>query len=134
MSAHLEFTNPPAMGPPAAAYTHCVEVKSGRTVYFSGQVALDEDGELVGPGDMRAQTEQVMKNIKAGLEALGGDLSCIVKRNIYLADISRIQEVRDGAAGFATGGPPPASTAVEVSGLFRNEFLIEVDIVAVIPD
>jgi len=122
------------MGPPAAAYSHCVEVKSGRTVYFSGQVALNEGGELVGAGDMAAQTRQIMENVKAGLEALGGDLNCIVKRNIYLADMSRLPDVREGAAGYFSSENPPASTAVEVSKLFRDEYLIEIDFVAVIPE
>jgi reactive intermediate/imine deaminase len=133
MPEHLKFLNPEAMGPPAAAFSHVVVATGGRTVYLSGQVALDQNGELVGPGDMRAQTEQVMKNIKAGLEAVGGDMSHVVKRNLYITDISKIQEVRDGGAGFFDDNQPPASTAVEVSKLFKEEFLIEVDVVAVLP-
>lgn len=133
MSEHIKYHNPKEMGPPAASYSHVVEATGSRTIYLSGQVALDRNGELVGPGDMKAQTEQVMRNIKAGLEAVGADLSHIVKRNLYITDMSRIQEVRDGAADFFDAGHPPASTAVGVSRLFREEFLIEVDVVAVLP-
>ncbi len=133
MSHRLSFVNPSEMGPPAAAYSHVVEAVGGRTLYLSGQVALDERGELVGPGDLRAQTEQVMKNIQAGLRALGGEMRHVFKRTLYLTDIARLPEARAGAAGYFDEAHPPASTAVEVRRLFRDEFLIEVEVIAVVP-
>src|ERR687891_2943311 len=64
------FINPETMHHPAG-YTHVVEVTAGRPVYIAGQVALDPDGELVGPGDIRAQARQVFDNLQTALQAVG---------------------------------------------------------------
>jgi enamine deaminase RidA (YjgF/YER057c/UK114 family) len=64
------FINPEAMHRPTG-YTHVVEVTAGRPVYIAGQVALDPSGAIVGPGDIRTQTQQVFDNLQAGLQAVG---------------------------------------------------------------
>ncbi len=68
------FLNPLTM-PKSRGYTQIVDVTSGRTIYISGQVALDGGGNMVGAGDFRAQAQQVFENIKAALEAVGGTFS-----------------------------------------------------------
>jgi reactive intermediate/imine deaminase len=126
------FINPPTM-PKPVGYTHVVEVSSGKTVYISGQVALDASGNVVGQGGLRAQTRQVFANLKAGLAAVGADFTHVVKFTIFMLDASQIQIIREVRDQYVNLERPPASSAVEVRRLAREEFLIEVEAIAVIP-
>src|SRR6516165_2927191 len=94
--AQVKRTNPPTLSTPTG-YTHIVEVTGpNRTIYISGQIAFDKDGKIVGaPGDMKAQAEQVFKNLEAALAAEGAKFSDVVKMNSYITDMSKIQAVRD---------------------------------------
>jgi enamine deaminase RidA (YjgF/YER057c/UK114 family) len=135
MSQHTSstrFINPSTM-PQPAGYTHIVEVTGGRTIYISGQVALDFAGNVVGPGDLQAQTQQVFAHLQAALTAVDATFSHVVKLTFYLLDISQIQVVRDVRNSYINTQQPPASTAVEVRRLFRDGLLIEVEAIAVIP-
>jgi enamine deaminase RidA (YjgF/YER057c/UK114 family) len=126
------FANPETMHTPTG-YTHVVEVTAGRPLYISGQVALDRDGALVGPGDLAAQAGQVFDNLRAALAAAGASFDHVVKLNFYLVDIAQLAVVREVRDRYVNRARPPASTAVEISGLAREEFLIEVEAVAVLP-
>ncbi len=126
------FLNPATLAPPAG-YSHVAEAPAGRIVFLSGQVALDRSGNLVGPGDLAAQTRQVFENLKAGLEAAGTDFAHVLKLTYYLTDASRIGTVREVRDAFVDTRHPPASTAVEIRRLVREDFLIEVDAVASVP-
>ncbi len=128
----VRFINPSRL-PRPVGYSHVAEVSSGKIIYLSGQVALDQSGNLVGPNDLRAQAQQVFTNLKAALEAVGADFNCVVKLNYYLLDISHIQIVREVRDQFVNTQQPPTSSAVEVRRLFRDDLLIEIDAVAVIP-
>lgn len=128
----VRFINPSSL-PRPVGYSHVAEASNGKTVYISGQVALDQSGNLVGPNDLRAQTQQVFTNLLAALEAVGTDFKSVVKLNYYLLDISQIQVVREVRDQFVNTGQPPASSAVEVRRLFRDDLLIEIEAVAVIP-
>ncbi len=128
----VRFTNPASM-PPAAGYSHVAEVTGGKTIYISGQIALDRDGKLVGEGDMRAQAEQVFANLKAALDSVGATFDSVVKLNFYLLDITHIQAVREVRDRYVNTQYPPASTAVEIRRFVRDGLLIEVDAVAVVP-
>jgi 2-iminobutanoate/2-iminopropanoate deaminase len=102
-----------------------------RLIYVSGQVAIDETGELVGKGDAAKQAEQVFKNIHRILTDCGATIGDIVKLNWYFRNMS------DRAAIIAErdrflGAHRPASTAVEVSRLVSEDWLIEVDCVAAV--
>ena len=91
----VKRTNPPALSKPTG-YTHIVEVTGpAKTIYISGQIAYDKDGKLVGAGDMKAQAEQVFKNLQAALDAAGAKFADVVKMNSYITDMSKIQAVRD---------------------------------------
>jgi reactive intermediate/imine deaminase len=115
-------------------YTHVVEVTAGRPVYISGQVALDRDGELVGPGDIRAQARQVLENLQAALQAVGTSFDQVVKLNVYLLDITQLPAIREIRDQYVNPTRPPASTAVEVRRLAVDGLLIEVEAVAVLED
>lgn len=126
------FVDPPALARPFG-YSHVAEVSGGKTIYISGQVALDQSGTLIGPGDLRAQTQQVFANLKAALEAVGADFNAVVKLTYFLLDISQIQIVREVRDQFVNVQQPPASSAVEVRRLFRDDLVIEIEAIAVIP-
>ena len=126
------FLNPDTM-PKPFGYTQVVRVFGGQTIYISGQIALDPAGQVVGPGDLRAQTVQVFKNLDAALAAVGATFQHVVKLSYYMLDISQIPVVRSVRDQYVNTQQPPASTAVEVRRLFRDDFLIEVEAVAVIP-
>ena len=113
-------------------YSHVAEVRAGRPVYIAGQVALDPTGSLVGPGDMRAQARQVFENLQAALQAVGAGFDQVVKLNYYLVDASQLPVVREVRDEYVNPRQLPASTAVEVRRLFRDDLLIEVEAVAVI--
>ena len=127
----IQFINPHSLTRPAG-YSHVAVASKGSTIYISGQVALDQSGNLVGLNDLRAQTQQVFSNLKAALEAAGANFNDVVKLNYFLLDISQIQVVREVRDQFVNTQNPPASSAVEVRRLVRPDFLIEVDAIAVL--
>jgi len=129
--APIKRTNPPTLSTPTG-YTHVVEVTGPvRTIYVAGQVALDKDDKVVGAGDMKAQAEQVFKNLEAALAAAGAKFSDVVKMNTYVTDVSQAPAIREVRARYF-GTTTPASTFVQVAALVRAELLIEIEVVAVI--
>jgi reactive intermediate/imine deaminase len=127
----VKRTNPPDLSKPTG-YTHVVEAIGGKTVYISGQIALDKTGALVGAGDMRAQAEQVFKNLQVALAAAGATFKDVVKMNTYVTDMSQVQAVRDVRARYFDD-VTPASTLVQVVHLARPDLMIEIEVVAVVP-
>jgi enamine deaminase RidA (YjgF/YER057c/UK114 family) len=117
-----------------AGYSQVVEVRGGRTLYISGQVALDASGNLVGSGDFAAQVKQVFANLEARLDEAGASFNDVVKLNFYLLDASMLQLIRDIRDTYVNRDHPPASTLVVVKELFRPDLLIEVDAIAVTKD
>ncbi|MPZ23770.1 MAG: RidA family protein [Dehalococcoidia bacterium] len=126
---HANFVNPSTLAP-TRGYTHIVEVTGGRIAHISGQVALDGQGNLVGKGDIKAQTEQVLENLKLAIEAVGGTLQDLVKVTYFLVDITQIAAVREVRTRYFDEANPPASTAVGVTGLVMPDLLIEIEGVA----
>lgn len=132
--AQVKRTNPPTLSKPTG-YTHVVEVEvSGRAkmVYIAGQIALDKDGKVVGAGDMKAQAEQVFKNLEAALAAAGAKFSDVVKMNTYVTDMDKAPAVREVRAKYF-GDTTPASTLVQVVKLARPELMLEIEVVAAVP-
>ena len=117
-----------------AGYSNVVEVRGGRTLYIAGQLALDRDGKLVGPGDFRAQVKQVFENLKARLEEGGASFKDVIKLNYYLTDASDLAALRETRNSYINTEHPPASTLVVVKRLVREEYLIEVEAIAVAGD
>jgi reactive intermediate/imine deaminase len=124
------FLSPPGL-PMPNGYSHVVVAPAGRIVHVSGQVPLDADGELVGAGDVAAQTSQVFENLTTALEAAGASWADVVKLGIFLRDVGAIAAVRTVRDEYVDLERPPASTLVEVSSLFRDDVLVEVDAIAV---
>ena len=126
------FINPPEIAP-ANGYTHVVEVSNSKMIFISGQVAFDSSGQLVGKDDLLQQTQQVFKNLHAALAAAGADFSHVVKFTYFMLDISQIGVVRSVRDQYVNRAQPPASSAVEVRKLFRDEVLIEIEAIAAVP-
>ncbi len=111
----------------------CQAVRAGNTVYVRGQLGTDFDGNLIGLGDAGAQAEQAMKNVKQLLEEAGSQLQDIVKITIYLIDPRYREEVYQ-VVGRWLKGIFPISTGLVVSALGQPQWLMEIDVIAVIPD
>ena len=114
-----------------AAHGYARALRVGNLVYVSGTVAADEDGAVVGPNDPYAQTTYIIQKIERALGEAGASLSDVVRTRLYVADISRWQEVSRAHATFF-GDVRPASTMVEVSALIAPDFLIEIEVDAVV--
>ncbi len=114
-----------------SGYAHAVRV--GNTLYVSGQVPRDQRGETVGVGDFETQCRQVYANLRAVLQAAGGDLSNAIKVTTLLvraADFETWRAIRSEV--FSE--PYPASTLMVVAGLSHPEYLVEVEMVALLDD
>jgi enamine deaminase RidA (YjgF/YER057c/UK114 family) len=114
-------------------YSQVMVVEAGgcRQIFVAGQTPRDRDGNCVGLGDMRAQIEQVGENIKAALEAAGATLADIVKTTTYVTDMDeyfRHQDMRMRYLGAAL----PTSTTVQVARLSRPEFMVEIEVFAIV--
>ena len=116
------------------AYSHVVTASGARTIYLSGQVSTDEEGRVVGEGDIGAQTTQVMTNIGLALKSAGATYADIVKITTYVVGYKPELRPIIGKARsvFFEGIEPPASTLVGVSALAAPEWLIEIEAVAVV--
>lgn len=125
--------NPPGLLTPRG-YTHVVTASGGRTVYISGQVAANAKGEIVGKGDLKAQTTQVFENLKIALASAGAGPKDVVKTTIFAVNFKTedIPAIRDIRNVFFAGVEPPASTLVGVSALANPDWLIEIEVVAVV--
>ena len=117
------------------AFTNVIVVTGlVRMVYIGGQNAVDASGVIVGKGDIRAQTEQVFRNLQAALAAGGAQLEHIIKWNIYVVHGQPLQpgfQVFQRVWGRRPN--PPAITGVMVAELANPDFLVEIDAVAVVP-
>src|SRR5688572_4024383 len=128
-----DFYNPSSVSKPKG-YSHASVIDLGRSkmILLSGQIALDSTGTLVGKGNLEKQTQQVFVNISNILREVGGSMNNIVKLNYYLIDVKQIQVVRDIRDKFINLENPPTSTLVQVTKLFRDDLLIEIEATAVI--
>ena len=106
---------------------------TGRSLFIAGLTGFDLDGKFHGKGDSAAQADQAMKNLKILVEEAGGALEHICKVTIYLTD-PRFREPVYRTIGRWLQGVYPVSTGIVVAGLARPEWLVEVDVIAVIPD
>lgn len=115
------------------AYTHVVVSNRPTTVYVSGQVSADADGNLVGEGDLFAQTEQVLRNLGTALAAAGATFADVVKITTFVVDynVEARAVMAKARAQFFTG-EPPASTLVGVSALALPGWLIEIEAIATV--
>ncbi|MBX9680187.1 MAG: RidA family protein [Gemmataceae bacterium] len=129
----IEFINPPELCP-TFGWSHVATSVGGKTIHVSGQTAVDAQGQIVGKGDLKRQTEQVYENLRIALESAGATFRDVVKMNIYVVGLKPemapiLREVR---SRYVTKEAPPASTLVGVTALVGADWLIEIEVVAVL--
>lgn len=130
-----EILNPRPLGEPPRFYSHAVSIEGpAKLLYVSGQVSMDQEGKVVGAGDMRAQAEQVFKNLTAILRAAGAGWDDVIKMNGFMVGLNaqNVAAYREGRAPYFKVKRPPASTLVGVTRLVQPEWLLEVEVVAAI--
>jgi len=128
-----QFINPEGL-PRPGTYTPVVTVRGGKLIHISGQVPIDERGRLVGGTDLKAQIEQVYRNLGLALKGAGATFQDVVKITTYIVDYkpeyrSVVNEVRSRHFSKDT---PPASTLIGVQSLALADFLVEIEAVAAI--
>lgn len=128
------YLNPDGL-PKNLAFTNVIVVTGQvKTIYVGGQDAVDTSGTIVGKGDIKQQTKQVLANLQAALKAGGAELDHIVKWNVYVVQGQNIQSAFEVFQQLWGRRPdPPAITVVFVSGLANPDFLVEMDAIAVVP-
>jgi enamine deaminase RidA (YjgF/YER057c/UK114 family) len=107
----------------------------GKTIHVSGQVSVNERGEVVGEGDLRKQTQQAFENVQRALTAAGATFRDVVKTSLFVVGLKpeHVPILREVRGRFVSAEHPPASTLVGVSALVGADWLIEIEAVAVIP-
>ena len=124
------FASPSTLSTPAG-YSHVVSLPaSGRLVWTSGQVPIAADGTMAPAGDWEAQTRLAMENVGRALEAADARWGDVVKLTFFVVDVSALATIRSVRDEFVDTSRPPASSLVQVAGLFRPDLLIEVEAVA----
>lgn len=131
-----EFINPPALPNWEQTFSQVVIIShdTSKTVYLSGQVSVDENQNLIGEGDLRAQALRAFQNLEVALAAAGAETSDVVKLNIYVKNYKPedADVVSEALRKHFPHKNLPASTWLGVQSLAREGFLIEVDAVAVV--
>ena len=121
----------PGMSEPVSHFTHVV--RAGRIVFVSGCVATDAQGRVVGGSDIVVQARQVHENIKRCLAAAGATFADVCKVTVFLRNVNDREKVNTVRKEYF-GAHRPASTLVEISRLVRDDYLIEIEATAVIPE
>jgi len=127
---------PSGVHPPTGKYSHAVRARGGELLVIAGQVPIDIDGNLVGDGDVAAQTPVVFDNIKGVLDGAGGSFADVVELTYYIVGRENVQPFIQARTAifdrlYPDGGYPPATLLV-VSGLANEKFLLEVSALAVL--
>jgi 2-iminobutanoate/2-iminopropanoate deaminase len=121
-----------ASGAPKAIGPYSPALRAGNLLFISGQIPIDPTtGSIIGR-DITAQTERVMRNIGALLEAAGLGFEHVVRTTVFLADIGEFAAMNDCYARFV-GDPPPARSTVQVARLPRD-VKVEIDAIAIVPE
>jgi reactive intermediate/imine deaminase len=111
-------------------YAHAIQIE--KTLYISGQVPLDMELKSIGEGDIAAQTEQVYANMEKVVKSAGGSMRNIVMLNIYCTDLDAYDKHTRSVRKKYFGDYYPATTAVEIKRLYRPEYMIEIEAIAVL--
>jgi 2-iminobutanoate/2-iminopropanoate deaminase len=116
---------------PKGPYSQAIKVTGDTLLFVSGQTPLDSRGNLIGKGNISAQSRQVMENLKCTLEAAGGTLDDIVRTTVYITQLDHFKIVSDIRKEYFRE-PYPASTLLMVNNLYLKEILVEIDAIAVL--
>ncbi len=127
--------NPAAIGVPVAPYSHAIKTTGNEILFLAGQVPIDKDGNTVGVGDFEAQARCVFDLLTEILKAGGMDWGNVAKLNVFMTrreDREKITALREELfSEWFPSGDYPISTLLFISGLYREEFLIEIEAIAV---
>ena|SRR5581483_2416722 len=128
-----EFLHPPGLCP-TFGWTHVVTSTTGKIIHVSGQVSVNERGETVGKGDLKTQTERTYENLKSALAAAGASFRDVIKMNLYVVGLKpeHVPMLREVRSRYVSADKPPASTLVGVSALVGADWLIEIEVTAVV--
>jgi enamine deaminase RidA (YjgF/YER057c/UK114 family) len=129
----VQFLNPEGLSKPLG-YTQVVVAQSGKLVYVSGQVPVNASGEVVGKGDFHAQVTQVMENLKTALAAAGATMKDVVKVNYFVVNLKpdQVSVIREVRSKYFSAEHPPAGTLVGVTSLVREDYMLEIEVVAAV--
>jgi enamine deaminase RidA (YjgF/YER057c/UK114 family) len=130
-----QFINPPNLCP-TFGWTHVAISSGGRTIHISGQAGIDERGQLVSKGDLKRQTEQTFENLKIALAAAGATFRDVVNSRIYVVGMTPdcLPIIREVRSRYFAADQPPASTLVGVTALAGPDWLIEIEVTAVVAE
>ncbi len=128
----IDSFNPSDVWAPFGAFSMGVIQGDGQVLYLKGQVSLDRDGKIVGRGDMRAQTRQVLENIQAVLRSVGGEMGDIMSLTQFTTDIAQFMMCGDIRKEYFTA-PYPITTTVEVARLYDANLMLEIAAIAEVP-
>lgn len=117
---------------PGGVWSTVTTATPGKLIFVSGLLAKDENGQIVGEGDITAQTEKVCQNLKQALACAGASLDDVVRVDVYCKDISQFKEIHAVRARYFTKDAP-ASTMVQVTEFTDRRALIEINAIAVVP-
>ena len=129
-----EFLNPRELCK-TNGWTHVVATTGGRTIHISGQAGIDAAGNVVGPGDLKRQTEQTFENLRLALAAAGATWNDVVMTRLYVVNLrpEHVPIIREVRSRYVSAEHPPASSLIGVSALVGAEWLIEIEATAVVP-
>jgi len=125
-----EYLAPQGLGAPIEPYGHAI--RCGNTLYLAGQVAFDQNNQIVGLGDPRRQAEQCWHNIDLAVKAAGGTLANVVKIVVFLTDIRHAQHEVEVRGRLFPKGRYPVCTMVQIGNLGLDGLLMEIDATAVL--
>jgi enamine deaminase RidA (YjgF/YER057c/UK114 family) len=134
-SGQVQYVNPDGLNK-NPAFTNVVVVTGPvKTVYVGGQDAVNASGAILGKGDLKAQTEQVLTNLQAALAAAGAQIEHVVKWNLYVVQGQPLRAGFEAFQRFWGKRPnPPAISMMFVTALANPDFLVEMDAIAVVPN
>lgn len=115
---------------PAVNNSYCYGVRAGDNLHISGMVAFSSEGTIVGEGDVEAQLEQALTNLRHVVETAGGTMADIVSTTTYLVDVADAPKASAARARHFTGEVKPTHTVIGVAALARPAFLVEIEAIA----
>ena len=129
-----DIINPPALARPVG-FSHGIVTTGGRLLFLAGQTGSDAEGRITAPGNLVAQYEQIMRNLQAVVTSAGGAMQDITRLNIFVRDrddyLARLKPLGQVHRAFF-GAYYPAMALFEISRLFQDDALVEIEGMAVI--
>ena len=130
-----EYINPEELFPSLQyGFSQIITSVGGKMVFLSGQVGWNEQQQMIGPNDLRAQTWQTFRNIETAMVAAGGSLADIVSMRIYIVEeeLEESHHIQDALKEFFPRERAPTTTGIGVRRLANKEFLVEIEAIGVI--